>query len=790
MSSRTQLKFLCVAITMAALLPPATPLAQVSSEEMLGADALRVVQRTVAQPMVQIDYEKRELVDFINDLAARKNANVVLPMGANAIKAKLTLKLEEKLPLDEAWSLMSTVLRMADYQLMEKPHGFTIVKMNVKETSKEPVKQLFVNTDPDELPSSDELIRYTLHLQNMKMPAEGDNELSKVLAAVLPDGSIHKPDLGSNSIFIAGPAHAIQAAVKLVRALDLPGLQETMEIIPLHHASADVVTKIFNENILKQGSDDRYSFETKKKPQTPPFFRNVRIVPEPRTNSLIVIGKSLAVERVKNFVFDYMDVELESGRSVIHTYKLQYLNAEDFEPVLKRIVESSRAGGTEQARTGAATATGPERFFQEVVIKADRPRDPEKTKYYGGNKLIIVARHEDWVAIEKIIKQLDQPLPQVLIEVLIADMSIEDTRLLGSLTRNPARIPMPGQSNFQSAQIGASITTDDSSDPHTIGIIDEPKRFVADLLGSNTIKGDPAVSTNTQVTAGSTLISLNDTCGETWSIIQMLKLFSHTKILSHPHIIATHNKEASITAGESRVLPGEVQQGENSNNYQRNERVNADTVIKLTPRISYASRQDPNAPSVVNLDVEIDVSEFLSTSTTAPPIAVRKIVTNTNVGDNSILAIGGLIQTKSDRSLGQTPLLGEIPVIGWFFKKRQGQLNKTSLTVFIRPTIVEPNTRGELSQMTKDYISLARLNAGESALFDSLKDPITRWFFDNTDKVDEKIDRFVKRADVPSDPVGEPRHMQQKKPMPPVKKTQHVQLKQLLAQEENPFARA
>jgi len=748
---------------------------------------------------VSVAYDNRELVDFVNDMAAHKGVNIVLPLGANAIKAKLNLKIDEPLSIDEAWHLLGTVLSLADYRLLEKANHYTIVKSS-KETAKEAVKQLYINTPRQEIPTSDELVRYMLHLEHIRIPSEGDSELAKVVTGILPEGSIGKVDAGSNSVLIAAPAKSVRAAVKVIKALDTPGLQERMELIRLQHATAATVAKVFNDEILKQG-DDRYRLDNKKKIENPPFFRNIRIVPDQRTNSLIVIGKSLAVERVKNFVLDYMDVELDSGRSVIHTYKLQYLNAEEIEPVLKRIVESARTGGTEQSRTGASTAGGPERFFEEVVIKADRPRDPEKNKYYGGNRLIIVARNDDWQSIKKIIEQLDKPLPQVFIEVLIAELTIEDSRLLGSITRSPARIPLPGGINFQTNHAASTpgTTTNSDSNPKTIGIIEEPARLVADLLGSGSTRGSGTSTTkdgtttytppvNLNATSGAVNISLNDSDGQTWSILQLLKVFKHSKILAHPHIIATHNKEASITTGEARILTGQVVSGENNNNYRRNDRVDAYNNVKITPRISYASQYKPGSVDTINLDVEVDISNFINTVGDKND---HKIITNTSLSNNSILAIGGLVQTRSTTGLSETPGISKIPVIGWLFKKRTGEMEKKTLTVFIRPTIIEPHARSTIANISQDYISIARIQSGEGALFDSLKDPVTRWFFDPKNETDKKIDRFLQKdktqnASPEVKTIITTQHQDRQKETPP----KQASLSELLEQEENPFSRA
>ena len=92
--------------------------------------------------------------------------------------------------------------------------------------------------------------------------------------------------------------------------------------------------------------------------------------------------------------------------------------------------------------------------------------------------MIIAARSDDWKRIRPLIEELDQPQPQVLIEVLIADLTLDDTRALGSMFRNPLSIPMPNKMNIQSGQLNADTLTptpgivpNSFGNPETIGLL-------------------------------------------------------------------------------------------------------------------------------------------------------------------------------------------------------------------------------------------------------------------------------------------------------------------------------
>jgi general secretion pathway protein D len=687
-----------------------------ATEEPIGKKT-RKNKKNKKKKTISVHYDDENLVDIINSLAAQKNVNILLPQGANAIKEKLTLHLEEKISLDEFWDeLLPTILDVAGLSIKPKGEMVAIIK-NDKDIVREPMP-IYIGVAPSKIPDTDQRIRYLYYLSNIKVPAGPEGEFPSILKELLPADTLYKTSPATNSLLITAKASDIKATMQIITQLDQVSFQEKMEIIRLNNTSARIVASMLNENILKPATEiNRYRLDTRKKDESSYFSKQVRVVPEERRNSLIVLGRTQAVDRIKQFVLDYIDVELESGQSILHVYQLQYLDAEKLEPVLKKIVESTKSGGAQQAR-GATPSGGIERVFEEVIIKADRPGTAEQLKYYGGNKIIVAARNDDWAQIKKLIEELDIPQPQVLIEVLVADLSVDDRRLLGSITRNPDKITLPSEINVQAANL-STVITDNNNNPTTIK---------SDLLRDG---GFPV----TRSEAGSTIISLNDNDGKTWSLLEILNSFGHAKILSHPHVIATNNQEALVRIGESRLLRGEGGGTYGGAAVRKFETVNAELRVTIKPRISGGES------NIVNMQVTIDINEFLSTANDTR--TTRNVATNANIGSGSILALGGLIRTAASDSVNETPVLSRIPLIGWLFKRRQGDYVKNNLTVFISPTIIQPRLRRGIGEYTQDYIKVATDYAQESTLFDALKDPITRWFFKTESTAEEITEAFL-----------------------------------------------
>jgi general secretion pathway protein D len=695
-------------------------------------------------------FENKDLVDVINLIAAEKGINIVLPQKM-PIDSKLTFNVEEKMSVDEAWNLLYSILDLAGYTVKEEGDLFVIIRIPDAPgaLATEPMPT-YIGTPFDELPDGDMRIRYVHYLTNMKVPVPGvglqKSEVEAILEHILPAtdrvGDKFLMDSNANALILTGKASNIKGAISVINQLDKEGFHEKMEIVKLKHTTANVVSRLFTENILKPASASHMRGDIRRQGETY-FAPNTRIVSEDRSNSLIVVGRAQAVDRIKDFIETYIDIEPDSGRSILHVYTLLYLDAQQMVPVLESVIGQDKSGGTGQSAS-ERRQTGPERFFDPIIIMSDKPESYQqntddktmsKYQYSGGNKLIIAARNDDWKRIKNLLEQLDKPFPQVFIEVLIADIDIDDLRQLGAQSRN-LNSCLPSNINIQAAQLANPIV-DTSFFPGTIaGDLSAPNALFPNSSGATTCCNNiPALAQ-----AGSTIISFNDKDGQTWSLLQMLQSFGVTKVISHPHVVSINNKPASISIGQTRLVQGEASLGTQAANIKQDP-IRAMLKVDITPRIS--------PDKVINLNVDITINTF-SNSSSIPTntILVREVHTNANVRNKSILALGGLVSTEVDDAANETPWFADIPIFGWLVKNRRSRTIRENLTVFISPTIIMPNLRGGIHQHAKDYIDFAKHSAQEASLFDSLRDPVTRWFFrDDEIQAAESLDEFIKDDD-------------------------------------------
>lgn len=666
---------------------------------------------------ITIDFTNEPLLNIVRAVATAKKINILLPQSGVDIKEKVTLKYPEPFNLDEAWKLVLTLLDLSDYTVLPKSTGLQINKKNA-DSLREPVP-LFVNTPLNDVTETDNIIRYLYFFSNIKVPVEPDAEMQVALKELLSTTGMFKVDQTANGLLIQDKANIVRSVMSFIMQFDQPAYQEKIESVHLVNTEAKMIADLLNEYILKISNNEPinklHHLDNRKLSEGQFFGKGTKVIPISHNNTLLLLGRPQVVDKIKDFILNTLDqVEPQRGKSVLHVLPLQYVNADQLAPVLQRIVDASKSGGTGQSTaTPGSPIKGGERLFDEIIIRADKPQNSEESKYYGGNNLIIACRNDDFEQIKKLVLQIDVPQPIVLFEIVIADLTIEDTRKLGTMMRNPASIPLPSNMNIQSAQLDSGILLDNASNPTTLAV------DLLEKINSNDTTSGVSIASLAQT--GSTLLSFNDTDGKTWGLLQVLKMFSHSKVISQPHVVTVNNKPALIRLGSERLLDDDTTESSGGSAIIKKKKVEAVLQVDITPRIS--------PDNTVTLQIKVSIDDFLSPSN--PTKITREVSTSANVSSGSIFSLGGLTNLINSTGVNETPGLSKIPIIGKLFSRQSDQTIKNNLTIFISPTIIQPRLRKGANTYTQDCIALNQKFLDDSGLFTQTKDPITRWFFKN-----------------------------------------------------------
>lgn len=286
---------------------------------------------------------------------------------------------------------------------------------------------------------------------------------------------------------------------------------------------------------------------------------------------------------------------------------------------------------------------------QNAIIQGD-----EET-----NALIITADTNTVKNLKAVIRQLDIRRAQVLIEAIIAEITVSKNKELG---------------------VGIAVDgTARDSGALPVGI--------SNLAGIGDLLAAASAGTATSVPSGlSFAIGEETSSGLRYgALLRALQTDTNTNILSTPNIVTLDNEEAELIVGQN--LPfvtgsftGAGTAGQNDP-FQTIERQDVGLTLKVTPQV--------NEGDTVKLVLEQETSSVIPGSLESG-IATRKrsIKTSVLVDDGGILILGGLIQEEVSDTESKVPLLGDIPIIGFLFRSKSTSKTKANLMVFLRPSIL------------------------------------------------------------------------------------------------------
>ena len=182
--------------------------------------------------------------------------------------------------------------------------------------------------------------------------------------------------------------------------------------------------------------------------------------------------------------------------------------------------------------------------------------------------------------------------------------------------------------------------------------------------------------------------------GEYKAILDLLRTIGDTKILSSPRIMALNNQEARILVGtKDAYITSTTTQG-GSGNTVTSQSVNfVDTGIKLyvTPTI--------NRDGFVTMKIKPEISSATRTSiksedkiTEVPIVSTSESETTVMVKDGVTIIMGGLRKDKREKTVKKIPLIGDIPLLGFFFRSTSDEFTKTELVILLTPHIMSGET--------------------------------------------------------------------------------------------------
>ena len=519
------------------------------------------------------------------------------------------------------------------------------------------------------------------------------SELARVLEPMVPKGSILQADDARNILVLKGSPGDIDSLLDTVAIFDVDVMRGmSFAVVPVKTSQPE---KMVDELKALFASD-----------KEGPLKGRVRFIPNTRLNAILVVtSQSSYLPRAQEWI-RRLDAKANGAERQLHIYQVQNRAATELAGVLQsmfsnemKIVRPTQnvsprskqvglMGGA--ASTAGAGVTAPDsdpgpnaaaraaaagsgdlqglaRALNNEPDMASNAADaaPSTTGSVGEpplkivadetkNSLLIMGNDRDYQRVLRVIRGLDVVASQVLIEAVIAEVTLTDDLQYGV--------------QWQLSKGGTPTAT-----------------------FSNLVTGGVAAAFpgfNYAINAANVAATLS-----------ILNAITHVNVISTPSLMVLDNKTARLQIGDQVPI---TTQTATSTVTASTAIVNSITmqdtgvILSVTPRINESGR--------VQLEIEQEVSSVVKTTSSSidsPTIQQRRVKTTVVVNDGEVLALGGMIQDQVSKTSSQLPLLGDIPGLGAMFANKDHSVKKTELIILITPRVVRDGSENRL--VTEEY---------------------------------------------------------------------------------------
>jgi len=478
----------------------------------------------------------------------------------------------------------------------------------------------------------------------------GAAEIARLLEPLAGEGATVRADPGREQIFISGDPTTVNALVRTARSLDVDWLQgKSLQFFPVRYASpADIAAEIRQ---VFGGPDG-------------PLGSQIQFIELNRLNGLLVVARSSdGLDRAAEWIARFDRAPPPASRR-LRSIPLANLEAEQLVTTLSALLGTGESSGPQAGAeapappTSATGASAP----RNTQAPASAARAPVAAGALGGlrltadprtNALILLADDAEYRNVLDIVRELDAPPPQVLIEATIAEVTLNDRLRYG---------------------VQWFFDNDDLSGGFSSGANDD---------AAPSFPGLSIRYANLDVRA----------------VLNALSTVTDVQLVSTPRLLVLSNETAELQVGDQVPIITQTATGLNDDSRVLNSVQYRDTgvVLAVTPRVSESGR--------MFIEIQQEVSEVAGTTSSdidSPTIQQRRLSTRIQVEDGQLVVLGGLL--RASRSLGDTgvPYLSRIPALGALFRSRDANDRQTELVMFLRPTVIR--ARRDIDAVTDEMV--------------------------------------------------------------------------------------
>ncbi len=500
----------------------------------------------------------------------------------------------------------------------------------------------------------------------------GVREMIRILQPFAADNTIVGDDV-RNLLVLAGNQRELKHLIDTIELFDVDWLAGySVGLFPVKGVDVKTLTQDL-ERIFGAAAQS-------------PLAGIVRVIPIERMNALLVVTtQARYLEMAKNWLERIDQAGGTSGGTRLYVYQVRNGKAENLAQLIGDLFSTRRTTTTAPSLAPGARPTeirsapfGQNQPTPQTTTSTVTP-GPSTFQLPGGvgvtstevrviadkdtNTLLILAAPGDYEIVENALRRLDVVRRQVLVEVMLAEVTLTDD-----------------------LSFGLNYFINLRNRTNTFGSLNTP----VGGLGRQLPAGGPTLSATNAVPAFTGLQLINVEGALVRAVLNTLGSDGRTQILATPNIMVLDNEKAEIKVGTRISVQTQAQQtgvGTATGVLNSFQYLETGILLAVTPRI--------NSGGMVTLEINQEVSEPLSATAgnPNPDVATRNAKTSVQVASGESIALGGLIRENRLRQSTGLPLLSKIPVLGALFGTQSFSRNRTELVLIVTPKIVSDTSQ-------------------------------------------------------------------------------------------------
>ncbi len=649
------------------------------------------------------------------DDLAKEMSPIYEKMGSDAGK-----KSAVDVAADERSNSLIVLSSLADFGAIEK-----LVEALDTENAQAKVTRTFILQNADAQDVASQLQELSSNQQNSgsrytyyfsPQPSSSEDKLSVVA------------DRRRNAIVVQAPPAQMESLATMIKELDAPVSDESLApvIYPLKFVSATDIEDVLNELFLKKTKQRSYwdffsddSDNTTEDHDVGRLYGKVRITSEPYSNAIIITSNSRENLAVIENVLSQLDQPSQAGESTLRiglkyakadvvAKSLNILFAKNGSPAFQNNAQPAQnnnpqsqqqqpqASGTMEDTSFNLTQEAKEDDYfpwiggQPDALASSGTKSSSATvsdlvgrvrcvSDQRGNALLVSANVHFFPQILKLIESVDAPADKVTIEARILSVSSDYLDKLG------VRWSPNGSQVYSGADYDDSLLAGGSGS------------YQQGLGGVTTVNNPASTSVGTVV---QTLASLRSgMVSSTLNIdylVQFLRENSDATVLGEPSITIDDNEMGKLFVGQEVPVPENTQISSVGSQNTAITYKDVGVTLEVTPHI--------NSDGDVQLKIHAESSTVDTSGTVlgGDVFDTDNFRTEATSKNNQTLLLGGIIQKQYSNIVRKFPILGDIPGLGWAFKKKDQSMQEVELMVFLRPVVI--HTAKDASELEEEII--------------------------------------------------------------------------------------